>query len=123
MSYAFGRLRDCAWNSCGVSTRRLELLGVLEEQNIDMLLIGKTWLRPGDIFLIHNYNTISSDRLSGRGGGAAIVVHKTIIHSRIFTPVLHSLEEVGVRFSVYGLDPLNTYSIYASPSGKFVTGD
>lgn len=52
-----------------------------------------------------------------------MVIHKSIIHSRVVTPILHSLEAVGVRFSVCGLGPLNMYSIYVSQGRKFVIGD
>lgn len=52
-----------------------------------------------------------------------MVIRKTIVHSRVASPVLHSLEAVGARFSVYGLRHLKMFFIYVSPSREFVIGD
>lgn len=73
-------------------------------------------MRPEDIFSIPNYNILRLWCKNHDGDP------ENYIHLHIVTPVLHSLEAVEVRFSMYGLGRLNMFSIYASPTRVFVIG-
>lgn len=58
---------SCNFTVCTFTQKKLlEILGLLEEQNLDIFLISGTWLKPVDIFKIPNYGTIRPDRLTDR---------------------------------------------------------
>ncbi|KAK9659686.1 hypothetical protein QE152_g41642, partial [Popillia japonica] len=48
------------------------------------MLLSETWLRPGNKLSIINYFTYRADRLTGRGGGVAVLIKKDIRHSPIY---------------------------------------
>ena len=49
------------WNA-SVRNKHLELSKFLNEHNIDIAIITKTWLKPSDNFKLRNYNTYRKDR-------------------------------------------------------------
>ncbi|KAK9685428.1 hypothetical protein QE152_g38051 [Popillia japonica] len=68
--------QNAAWNACGIGDKRAELKQFMSEQNINIMLIGETWLRPGDTLTVPNFYTYRGDRLTGRNGGVAILIKK-----------------------------------------------
>lgn len=73
-------LKLCYWNSDGINNKKEELIQFLQEHQIDVLLLGETWLTTGSRFTIPNYNTYRNDRTDQPGGGTAICVKKSISH-------------------------------------------
>lgn len=53
----------------------------IKEQKIDIMMLGKTWLRNGDAFTIPNFIVYRNDKLEQPGGGTAICIKKSLKHT------------------------------------------
>lgn len=116
-------LRVCAWNAEGLTIRMRELQAAMIEYDCDIYLIGETWLRPGNRFSMPNYRIYRTDRLTGRGGGTAVVIKSKITHRHVLTPVRPFLEETTVEVELQGAGVVRISSVYASPSRTFLLDD
>ena len=67
------------WNCQGLRRRRKELQNYLLENQIDILALNETFLKPKFKFHLIGYNIYKNDRLVGTKGGIAILVKKGII--------------------------------------------
>ena len=80
--------RVCFWNANSVRTEKNELIAFLSTHDIDIMLLGETWLKPAHSFKIPNYISHRNDRTPDRGGGTCILIKKTIPHHSEPTPPL-----------------------------------
>lgn len=62
------------WNASGVTNKKEELITYLHDENIDVMMLGETWLRENVVFKIANYKTYRTDRRHQQGGGTAILI-------------------------------------------------
>ena len=67
------------WNCQGLRPKRKELQNYLLENQIDILALNKTFLKPKFKFHLLGYDIYKNDRLVGTKGGIAILVKKGII--------------------------------------------
>ena len=67
------------WNCQGLRPKRKELQNYLLENQIDILALNKTFLKPKFKFHLPGYDMYKNDRLVGTKGGVAILVQKSII--------------------------------------------
>lgn len=69
----------CIWNANGAWKHRNELEVILHENEITVLLLSETHLKPGDWFYIRGYNIWRRNRLEIPGGGVAVCVSSETI--------------------------------------------
>lgn len=50
------------WDANGIKDKKHEILQFLRDHDVDIMLIGETWLRNGDKFKIPNYTMYLSNR-------------------------------------------------------------
>lgn len=55
-------IRIVFWNANGIEHKITELTDFLQEEGIDVALLGETYLRPNKNLKIQNYNTYRTDR-------------------------------------------------------------
>ena len=67
------------WNCQGLRPKREELQSYLLENQINILALNKTFLKPKIKFHLPGYDIYKTDRLVGTKGGIAILVKKGII--------------------------------------------
>ena len=67
------------WNCQGIRPKRKELQNYLLENQIDILALNETFLKPKFKFHLPGYDIYKSDRLVGTKGVVAILVKKSII--------------------------------------------
>ena len=67
------------WNCQGLRPKRKELQNYLLENQIDILALNETFLKPKIKFHLPGYDIYKNDRLVGTKGGVAILVRKGII--------------------------------------------
>lgn len=60
-------LKLCYWNADGISGKKNELKAFLQEEQIDVLLIGEIWLNVGYTFKLPNYKIYRPDRADQPG--------------------------------------------------------
>ena len=67
------------WNCQGLRPKRKELQNYLQENQIDILALNKTFLKPKFKFHLPGHDISKNDRLVGTKGGIAILVKNAII--------------------------------------------
>ena len=67
------------WNCQGLRPKRKELQNSLLENQIDILALNETFLKPKFKFSLPGYDKYKNYRLVGTNGGIAILVKKGII--------------------------------------------
>ena len=67
------------WNCQGLRPKRKELQNYLLENQIDILALNETFLKPQYKFHLPGYGMYKNDRLVGTESGVAILVKKGII--------------------------------------------
>lgn len=83
-------------NLNGLNKQKEELKEFLEDQNIDIMLVNETHLRPNQKAKIANYNLFRKDRLINKGGGVAIYTKRSIKCTEFILPNMDTIEAVAV---------------------------
>lgn len=112
-----------AWNACSILSKWDELHSFVAEYNIDILLLGETWLKPSHILKVPNFTVYRSDRVNGKGGGTAVAVRSHIKHHVIPEKVYLSLEATRIEICLEGLGPVHIVSVYQPSSRTFMAED
>ena len=91
------KLNIISWNANSVKGKMGELKEFLYEAEVDILLIQETFLKPTDPLKVPNYNIYRNDRLTGRGGGTAVIIKRNIEHHRLETPPITGMEATVIE--------------------------
>lgn len=111
----------CYWNACAVTNKKHELMNFLVEENIDIMLLGETWLKNGNNFSIPNYTTYRTDRTAQPHGGTAILIKKHIKHT-LQDSKDSQIENTCIEIqSTSG--PILIIAAYCSPKKKITKAD
>ena len=70
------------WNCQGLRPKRKELQNYLLENQIDILALNETFLKPKTKFHLLGYDIHKNDRLVGTKGGVAILVKKASLSTK-----------------------------------------
>ena len=70
------------WNCQGLRPQRKELQNYLLENQIDVLALNETFLKPKFKFHLPGYDIYKNDRLVGTKGGIAILVKKASLSTK-----------------------------------------
>lgn len=113
------------WNCQGVTRKRLELLQLVQQQNIDVILLNETHLSTNRHFKLPNYFSYYTNKPQTTNkppaGGTAILVHRRIIHHQIKIDT-HSLTNTTVHINS-GNTELRLSAVYKSPKTILQTAD
>lgn len=94
-----------------------------KKRNPDIILLQETYLKPCKKFGITNYRIYWSDRLTGKGGGTAILIWKNIQHNHIPNRNTENLEHTGITIQMDRNLATTIYSAYNSPLQQIQTED
>ena len=67
------------WNCQGLRPKRKKLHNYSPENQIDILALNETFLKPKLKFQLPDYDIYKNDRLVGTKGGVAILVKKALL--------------------------------------------
>lgn len=113
-------LKICYWNACGITNKKTKLMNFLTEENIDIMLLGETWLKKGNNLTIPNYITYRTDRTAQLHGGTAILIKKHIQHT------LHQSQDSQIENTCViqrTSGPILIIAAYCSPNKKITEAD
>ena len=93
------QLNIIAWNANGLKPKIQEFREFLPRLGVDVALISETHLKPGHRVGVSNYCVYRNDRETGRGGGTAIFIKKSITHNELITPSDIQIEATLIQIS------------------------
>ena len=109
------------WNCQGLRQKRKELQNYLLENQIDILALNETFLKPKFKFPLLGYDIYKIDRLVGTKGGVAILVKKGIIVNQEWKNdhfnVITDNEALAVEIELQNGDKVILATIYC-PNGN-----
>ncbi|KAJ2941788.1 hypothetical protein O0L34_g10595 [Tuta absoluta] len=108
------------WNPGGVREHVSDLRMAVQQQNIDVILLGETKLTPGIDLDIPNYHCYRRDEISPRRipyRGTAILVKMDLIHEELPLPNFLTTRSIGIRTRHAGQE-LRLYAAYRPPSNQ-----
>lgn len=106
------------WNCQGVKNKRLELIHLIQEKQIDIILLNETHLTNKEKLSIPNYFSYNTNRaqINNRlpGGGTAIIINRKIIHHQVQINT-SSIENTYIRIQI-GNTTTRLSSVYKKPT-------
>lgn len=108
--------RLAIWNANGIKGKTPELTDFLYLNDIDVIFITETHMRPTDNLKISNYKTFRSDRLLYKGGGSAIMVKTCLQATEYNISNAHGVEETSVLLHLPNSTCVKLVSIYNPPN-------
>lgn len=103
-------------NINGLKSKLEELKDFINEQNLDVMLVNETHLRPCQNAKIQNYNFFRKDRLINKGGGVAIYTKRSIKCTEFILPTLDTIEAVAVVLENEDFGEVLFISVYNPPN-------
>ncbi|UYV80015.1 hypothetical protein LAZ67_18001422, partial [Cordylochernes scorpioides] len=111
-----------AWNCNGIRSGKEELLHFLEVNSIDIALLSETHLKPSIDLKFRNYQTIRTDRITGKGGGTAIIIKSFFKYKNMLIHTLN-LENTSILIKPDGKPLLQITAIYKKPDAPLLEED
>ena len=109
------------WNCQGRRPKQKELQNYLPENQIDILALNETFLKPKFKFHLPGYDIYKNDRLVGTKGGVAILVKKGIIVNQEWKNdhfnVITDNEALAIEIELQNRDKVILATIYC-PNGN-----
>lgn len=99
------------WNAQSIVSNRLVLSNFLYDNNIHIGIISETWLKPNQRFNIRGYSIERNDT-GNKHNGVAILIHNSIVYSKLVTTFDNSMQNIGVRISI-GNKEISIISFYS----------
>jgi hypothetical protein len=90
---------------------------LLIRENIDIVLVSETHLKPGDTFKLHNCIVYRKDRIDSQKGGVAVLLRRHLAPSEILFNKLIFIEAIAIKIKLCGQGDGTMASAYKS-SGK-----
>lgn len=87
------------WNANAIRNRRMELIDFLREEEIDIMTLTETHLKPSQSFSLPDHSIVRLDRLAARNGGIAIAIRRTINFRTLSLPGTKLIEAAGIEVS------------------------
>lgn len=90
------------WNAQGIvnKSKQWQINFGLNNDNIDILLIVETFLKPTHTFILDNYTLHRNDRLRQAHGGVAIAIRNSISHKLISALNTHIIENIAIELPI-----------------------
>ncbi|UYV71775.1 hypothetical protein LAZ67_9000338 [Cordylochernes scorpioides] len=107
---------------CEKLMQKEELLHFLEDNSIDIALLSETHLKPSIDLKFRNYQTIRTDRITGKGGGTAIILKSFFKYKNMLIHTLN-LENTSILIKPDGKTLLQITAIYKKPDAPLLEED
>ena len=108
-------------NIQSINNKQKELQHHIAVNQIDILSLNETWLKPNQKLKIPNYNTVRKERPTQAGGGVLLAIHRDIL----FEPININSEEEIIAVKLLRASPegenIIVVSYYNPPDKQFAT--
>ena len=105
-------------NIQSINNKQKELQHHIAVNQIDILSLNETWLKPNQKLKIPNYNTVRKERPIQAGGGVLLAIHRDIL----FEPININSEEEIIAVKLLRASPegenIIVVSYYNSPQNR-----
>lgn len=103
------------WNCRSINANRYSFSNYLSHQDIDIIVLVETWLKPGQAFAIRGYNCIRKDRADGKAGVAILISNKLnfseiVLKNNYNSGIMACAVRIAMRV------PLDIMAIYRPPN-------
>lgn len=105
------------WNARSIRDKQHDFFDYLVYKNIDICILTETWLEAKDKFRHPLYNIFRCDRSNRRGGGVAIVAHKSLNVRHINSTNTKSVENVIIELMINNTELIKVIGVYF-PGGR-----
>lgn len=86
------------WNSRSIRGKIDETFDYLIDNKIDIAAFNETWLKPIDVLYHPEFKCYRNDRITGIGGGVAIIIRREIEHTLLpLNMNLKIIEAIGIQ--------------------------
>lgn len=101
MQYKHKAIKILQWNAQGITTLSVQqqLQELLDQENVDVVCLAETFLKPNHKFYLNNYIVYRNDRTEP-GGGVAIAIKKTIQHDLLPLIKTSYIENVSISIKL-----------------------
>lgn len=99
------------WNANSILNKKFELIKFLDANNIDIMTVCETFLKPGQTFNMANYIAHRIDRSNGAKGGVMVLVKRSIEHKLLPSFNLKTIEAIGVEIK-HNNSPISIIGAY-----------
>lgn len=96
------RLNLFHWNANGITTysHQRQLENLLVSKDVHIASINETYFKEKHKPFFENYYTYRNDRISSRGGGVALLVHKSLNHNILPISKTSYIENLSVQICI-----------------------
>ena len=115
MNRQLKQIKICTFNANCIHNQKGEITQFLKNEQIDILLAQETFLKSIHKFKIPNYIVHRTDRTTGRGGGTAILIRKSIKHTRLQETPNNTFEYTAIQLEN---TKITIISCYKKPQDK-----
>lgn len=112
------------WNAQSITNinKRIQLEHFIKTQNLDIVLLAETFLKPIHDFNLRDYVVHRNDRIHRAHGGVAIIIRKTIAH-KLRSPInTKHIENISIDITV-NKSPICITSAYSPQYSKHFSSD
>ena len=95
-----------------------QLKHFLYSHQIDIMSLNETFLNSNKQLFIEDYNIIRRDRLDRRGGGVCLLIHNSILHTRLDPDEFKGIEHVTICINSESNEKILISSYYNPPKTK-----
>lgn len=113
-------MKICTWNAAGIRNKRDELELFLDSNDVSILLVCETFLKPQLSFSLSGFKCFRKDREEKIGGSVAIFYRTNILASEIHFDT--NIEAVGLRTTINN-HPRTFVAAYNPPANKISSED
>lgn len=118
-------LRMIYWNPGGLRDKLPALRQLAQEQNIHLILLGETKLKPDKPLSLNNYAIYRRDEVTPAGTafrGTAVLIRRDVVHDEIAHIPFTNIRTTGVTVSMAGQE-LRIFAGYRPPTRDIATND
>lgn len=90
-------LRLASWNCNSIHRKQHELHNFITNNDIDIMCLQETWLKPNNRLNFPHYTIHRHDRVNRRSGGVAILVKSAINQSALNIVDIDVIENIGIK--------------------------
>lgn len=94
----------------------------MKERDIDVMLLGETFLKPHASLKIENYLTYRRDIKTKQGGGTAVLIKRNITRTPLQDLGTENIEITGIQIHT-NHGPLNIFAAHLPPNATLLETD
>ncbi|GBP74901.1 RNA-directed DNA polymerase from mobile element jockey [Eumeta japonica] len=118
-------LRVMYWNAGGISGKTQDLRTLVQSQNIHVVLLGETKLRPRQELRLPNFFVYRRNEVFPHGiayRGTAVLVRRDVVHGGLERPDFINTRTLRIRVGTAGTE-LRLFAAYRPPGTRFCSSD